>query len=337
MSSFQEKRELSDEEENCLRAMQLANATVIPLVLKSAIDLDLLEIMAKASLEGRKLSSAEIASHLQAQNPDAISVIDRMLCLLASHSILTCTLVTDMEGRSQIDIDHWCYLKEAVIDGGGVPFEKAHGMPVFEYAEKDEEMNNDFNKIMSNISSLVMKKVLETYKGFEGLDQLVDVGGGVGTTLKLIVSKYPQIKGTNFDLPHVIRNGSPFPGVEYIGGDMFIKVPQGQAIILKWIHHNWDDDHCLKLLKNCYDALPDSGKVVVVELLAPESPVSDLIDKTVFEFDIRMLQLFSGAKERTKKEYEALAREAGFSAVKQICPAYNFWVMEFYKNMNPSA
>ncbi|GLU19192.1 hypothetical protein SLE2022_354550 [Rubroshorea leprosula] len=367
MSSFQEKRELSDDEENCLRAMQLANATVIPLVLKSAIDLDLLEIMAKASLEGRKLSSAEIASHLQAQNPDAISVIDRMLCLLASHSILTCTLVTDMEGRShrvyglapvgkyflqnedrisfapllqfqmeKYSIDHWCYLKEAVIDGG-VPFEKAHGMPVFEYAEKDEKMNNVFNKIMSNISSLVMNKVLETYKGFEGLEQLVDVGGGVGTTLKSIVSKYRQIKGINFDLPHVIKNGSPFPGVEFIGGDMFTKVPQGQTIILKWILHNWDDDHCLKLLKNCYDALPDSGKVVVMEFLAPESPVSDLIDKIVFELDIRMFQSFSGAKERTKKEYEALAREAGFSALKQICPAYNFWVMEFYKNMNPSA
>ncbi|GKU93844.1 hypothetical protein SLEP1_g7405 [Rubroshorea leprosula] len=184
-----------------------------------------------------------------------------------------------------------CYLKEAVIDGG-VPFEKAFGMPVFEYAKKDEKMNNVLNKIMSNISSLVMKKVLATYKGFEGLEQLVDVGGGVRTTLKSIVSKYPQIKGINFDLSRVIRNESPFPGVEYIGGDMFTKVPQGQTIISEWILHNWDDDHCFKLLKNCYDALPKSGKVVVVELFAPESP---------------------------------------------ICPAYNFWVMEFYKNMNPSA
>ncbi|GKV53211.1 hypothetical protein SLEP1_g59747 [Rubroshorea leprosula] len=111
-------------------------------------------------------------------------------------------------------IDHWCYLKEAVIDGG-VPFEKAFGMPVFEYAKKDEKMNNVLNKIMSNISSLVMKKVLATYKGFEGLEQLVDVGGGVRTTLKSIVSKYPQIKGVNFDLSRVIRNESPFPGLTF--------------------------------------------------------------------------------------------------------------------------
>ncbi|KAK9122380.1 hypothetical protein Syun_019997 [Stephania yunnanensis] len=30
--------------------------------------------------------------------------------------------------------------------------------------------------------------------------------------MKMLVSKYPQIKGINFDLPHVIADAPPYPG-----------------------------------------------------------------------------------------------------------------------------
>lgn len=47
---------------------------------------------------------------------------------------------------------------------------------------------------------------------------------------------------------------------------MFESVPKGDAIFMKWILHNWSDDLCIKLLKNCYDAIPSDGKVIVVEV-----------------------------------------------------------------------
>ncbi len=53
----------SDEEANLI-AMQLASASVLPMVLKSAIELELLEIIAKAG-PGACLSPSEIASQLQ--------------------------------------------------------------------------------------------------------------------------------------------------------------------------------------------------------------------------------------------------------------------------------
>lgn len=58
-----------------------------------------------------------------------------------------------------------------------------------------------------------MNKVLETYSGFEGLGSIVDVGGGIGTVTNMIVSKYPNIKAINFDLPHVINEAPSYPGV----------------------------------------------------------------------------------------------------------------------------
>ena len=51
-----------------------------------------------------------------------------------------------------------------------------------------------------------MKRILQIYKGFEGLKVLVDVGGGIGVTLSIITSKYPHIKGINYDLPHVLAD-----------------------------------------------------------------------------------------------------------------------------------
>lgn len=42
---------------------------------------------------------------------------------------------------------------------------------------------------------------------------LVDVGGGIGATINLIVSMYPNIKGINFDLVQVIANAPAYSGM----------------------------------------------------------------------------------------------------------------------------
>ena len=61
-----------------------------------------------------------------------------------------------------------------------------------------------FNKAMAGHSQIYMRAILDAYHGFEDVKVLVDVGGGLGSSLKLITTKYPHIKGINFDQPHVI-------------------------------------------------------------------------------------------------------------------------------------
>lgn len=110
----------------------------------------------------------------------------------------------------------WCasryHLKEAVLEGG-IPFNKAYGMTAFEYHGTDPRFNKVFNNGMASHSTITMKKILETYKGFESLKSIVDVGGGTGATVHMIVSKYPFVKGINFDLPHVIEDAPSYPGI----------------------------------------------------------------------------------------------------------------------------
>ncbi|KAL3570453.1 hypothetical protein D5086_027702 [Populus alba] len=252
--------QILDEEANF--AMQLISSSVLPMVLKTAIELDLLEIMAKAG-PGALLSPSDIASHLPTKNPDAPVMLDRILRLLASYSILVCSLRDLPDGKverlyglasvckfltknedgasvsplclmnqDKVLMESWYHLKDAILEGG-IPFNKAYGMTAFEYHGTDPRFNKVFNKGMSDHSKMAMKKILETYKGFEGLASLVDVGGGTGAVVSTIVSKYPSIKGINFDLPHVIADAPAFPGVENVGGDMFVSVPKADAVFMK--------------------------------------------------------------------------------------------------------
>ena len=103
-------------------------------------------------------------------------------------------------------------LKGAILEGG-IPFNRVYGMDAFEYQSVDPRFNEVFNRGMLGQTTMVMKKVLESYEGFEHINRLVDVGGGLGISLKLITSKYPHIKGINFDLPHVIEHATSYAGM----------------------------------------------------------------------------------------------------------------------------
>lgn len=89
-------------------------------------------------------------------------------------------------------------------------------MNVFEYPAIDPSFNEVLNRGMSNPTTIIMGKILETYTGFQGLKEVADVGGGVGSTLQMIVSKYPNLKGLNFDLPHVVAEAPAYPGTPKI-------------------------------------------------------------------------------------------------------------------------
>ncbi|KAJ8559373.1 hypothetical protein K7X08_003431 [Anisodus acutangulus] len=351
---------ISNEEENSLmKAMHLPAGLYLNMVLKAAIELGLFEIIAKANTE---VSSYEISSQIRTKNPKATLLLERILRFLASQSFLTCnitkndddghihtsynltplsqSLISDEDGSSiapflllitdPVGVNSWFHLKDAILEGE-IPFNKAHGVHAFEYHGEDSRFNVVFNKAMQNLTCIEMKRILECYNGFQGVKEIIDVGGGLGVSLASIISKYPNIKGINFDLPHVIKDAPTYAGIEHVRGDMFKSVPEGEVIILKAVLHDWDDEYCVKILKNCWKALPEDGKVVLIEQIQPEYPETNLLSKNAFCVDMLVMAMLDGGKERTKQQFEALAKQAGFSALKIICRAYFCWVMELYK------
>ncbi|KAL6003694.1 hypothetical protein ACLOJK_004240 [Asimina triloba] len=359
--------EYNEDDEQCMFAMQLATASVLPMVLKAAIELDVLEIMAKHG-PGAQLSSSQVASHLHPHNAAAASkMLDQMMRLLAAHSILNCTLTTCTDGRIQrlyalapvckflvknedgvsiapllflnqdkAVLQSWYHLKDAVVEGGA-PFEKAHKMNGYEYTCKDQGLANLFNNAMRNVSTITMKRMLEMYTGFEGFNSLVDVGGGTGATLNMIVSKYPHIKGINFDQPHVVASAPAFPGgyqlycVDHVGGDMFVAIPSAEAILIKGVLTDWTTERCVEILKNCHKALPKSGKVIIMEPAVPEEVQTNAATQCIFQIDL-VITSFTAAGKKTVKELEAMAKLADFAGFRVVCVAHDHWAMECYKN-----
>ncbi|GAB4844717.1 hypothetical protein Ancab_040098 [Ancistrocladus abbreviatus] len=78
------------EEEAFLRALNISSSLLFAISLRSTVELGLLNIIAKAD---RGLSTIEIAVQLSTKNPQVLDMLERMLRLLTSYSILNCTLV----------------------------------------------------------------------------------------------------------------------------------------------------------------------------------------------------------------------------------------------------
>ncbi|KAI9086790.1 hypothetical protein K1719_031384 [Acacia pycnantha] len=208
----------------------------------------------------------------------------------------------------------WHYLSHCVREGGPA-FKKAHGREIWELASESPDFNKLFNDGMACMAGMVMRAVLSAYKeGFESIGSLVDVGGNTGGTSSEIVKSYAHIKCINFDLPHVIATAPEFDGVTQVGGDMFHSVPPADAVFMKWILHDWSDEDCIKILKNCKEAIAakeEKGKVIIAEfVLKPEG--KGLFDETGLVTDLVMIAHSSGGKERTESEWKNLLHQAGF-------------------------
>ncbi|KAE9594448.1 hypothetical protein Lal_00001353 [Lupinus albus] len=207
------------------------------------------------------------------------------------------------------------YVSDIIREGtkNGTAFFRCHGHEQFEMTGLDPEYNKLFNEGMVCTARIVSQAVISGYKdGFNKIQTLVDVGGGIGGSLSEIVRAYPHIKAINFDLPHVIGTAPEYDGITHVGGDMFVSIPNADAVYMKWILHDWSDEHCIKILKNCRKAIPEkTGKVIIVDhILEPEG--NELFSNTGFAFDMMLLAHNAGGKERTEENWKWLFNETGF-------------------------
>jgi hypothetical protein len=101
----------------------------------------------------------------------------------------------------------------------------------------------------------------------------MDVGGGVGDLMSAILRKYRFIRGIVFDLPHCAEGARENPAAagvaeraEFIGGSFFESVSRGaDAIVLKSIIHDWNDERCAGILQNCHGALKRGDRLTVID------------------------------------------------------------------------
>ena len=85
-----------------------------------------------------------------------------------------------------------------------------------------------------------------------------------------------------FDLPRCAEAATEHPKrlglanrTRFIPGDFFETVPSiADAIILKSVIHDWNDERSNMILRNCRNALPENGTLLLVERIMPEQPTA---------------------------------------------------------------
>ncbi|MED6159983.1 hypothetical protein PIB30_047351 [Stylosanthes scabra] len=202
-------------------------------------------------------------------------------------------------------------------------FDTAFGVSFWDLTHKNPEKFVAFNESMASDSQMVNLALRDCKSVFEGIESVVDVGGGNGATGKIICEAFPELKYTVFDLPPVVANLNRIGNLSYVGGDMFVSIPQADAVLLKWVLHDWNDEDCIKILKNCKKSISEKGKVIIIDVVIDdEEQEEDEMTPTKLLFDVEMAVVF-GAKERSKKEWKQLTKEAGFNNYK-ISPIFGF-------------
>jgi hypothetical protein len=175
-----------------------------------------------------------------------------------------------------------------------------------------------FAQMMNAFSVPEGQEIAERFD-FTPYQCVLDVAGGPGGIVLQIGLRYPHLRGIIMDLAPVCEVAAEYIHASGLTGrfataaaDLFTgPYPQGaDVIVLGHILHNWSDESCRKILRNCFEALPTQGV-----LLVSQKVLNNDFSGTRFALMLDLTMLVaaeSGARERSEAEYGSLLEEAGF-------------------------
>ncbi|MED6217734.1 hypothetical protein PIB30_020365 [Stylosanthes scabra] len=251
----------------------------------------------------------------------ALTPASELLVEGTDYCLSTMVMFTAFDSIEVIKLGDWIRSREENIS----PLEAAFGVNSWDFVQRNPGRFSAFNEGMASDSQMMNLALRDCKSVFEGIESVVDVGGGNGATGKIMCEAFPELKYTVFDLPPVVANLNRIGNLSYVGGDMFHSIPQADTILLKWVLHNWNDDECKKILKNCKDSISRKGKrgkVIIIDVVINEEEDKDDMTQIKLLLDMSMVALF-GAKERDAKEWKKLFIDSGFKHYK-IFPQFGF-------------
>lgn len=203
------------------------------------------------------------------------------------------------------------------IRTGQPAFDHVYGMDLWRYyREENVEAGKIFDAAMSDTSNAI-SAVATRFYDFSTLHTIVDVGGGKGNFLTAILTAFPHLQGIVFDQPLVIEEARKQIALANlaercttVAGDFFASVPHGaDAYLLKSVLHDWEDESCVKILKNCRQAMQPDSRILVIDAVIDDKKTGGTFAKLL---DMQML-IEQRGRERTSAEFQALFASADLS------------------------
>lgn len=221
-------------------------------------------------------------------------------CLRDDHPQSMRAMVrTHLDQRS---LQQWSYLPETMRTGRPAA-ELALGMSTYQYFALHPDARALFDQHLVSYDATIDIAIVETFD-FGSYEQVVDVGGGTGSLLAQIIDRY-AVHGTLFEQEVVIAQlESQIHPFDLVAGDFFREIPAGNLFLLKQVLHNWQNEHCLAILRSCRRANPKAAVLVIEQVVGRGDNVAEGLDL--------LMGTEQNGRERTQQEYEALFKEAGY-------------------------
>lgn len=210
----------------------------------------------------------------------------------------------------------------------GIPaFQLTFNQPVFSYFKNNPDQAALFQAAMREKSQAVIKSTLSAYD-FAPFSHIYDIGGGHGQFLKALLKEQPHTTATLFELPEVINKLTiSDQNMKLYSGDFFTEIPEGGDLyVLKSVLHDWDDARAIEILKNCYKAMNNNSRLLIIEVVLQDGSQSLYANS----MDLLMLAI-TGGKERTLTSFEEILKKSHLSLEKIHSTTTEFSILEVKK------
>jgi hypothetical protein len=278
-----------------------------------------------------RLLRALVTIEVLTESEDTCFALGELGCLLTSQAPGSLAAWAEFCGtRSWTG---WQHLHDCVLTGRSAR-QLDGGSAGLEFLDDDPQAASLFNRAMGSLSFAVAQSVASTLS-LEGASRVVDVGGGTGELLSVLLSVHPGLHGVLHDRPHAedaARRKLLQAGVadrcDLLTGDFFEAVPAGGDLyLLKSVLHDWDDERARTILTRCRDAMGPSARLIVIERLMPDRLAASEADRAIVRSDLNML-VGPGGRERTEAAYRELLADCGLRVVTVSALVNEFSLME---------
>lgn len=249
----------------------------------------------------RHFRNNKVSAHLRPDHPQSV----RAMILMHNSAVMS---------------RPWYEELEQGVRTGEVPFRRSHGVDLYGYMNAHPDFDALFSAAMDSIES-VIGDTFATDFDWGRFERIIDVGGSKGSKSLAILKHYPALRALVVDRPQVIEGGREhwqgrvpderLARMEFAAGDLFGALPpargEGDIYLLSAVLHGFDDEDCVRALKNLAGAIGYSrARIAVLEMVVPEHQA----DYAGTSFDMQMFMATRG-RERTLTEWQTLAGRSG--------------------------
>jgi orsellinic acid C2-O-methyltransferase len=211
----------------------------------------------------------------------------------------------------------WGQLHRGVVEGS-LPHMLGNDATFWEVLGREPEISARFNAHMTSQTEAFVPQLLDAFD-FSRCRTVIDVGGGNGGLIATILAAHPDLRGVLFDIETGLAGAHEFlrdRGVadrcSMVAGDFFESVPSGgDTYLLRFVLHDWDDEHAARILGSVRRAMSPGSHLIVIDHLLPARADASPDSRAALIIDMHMYVLF-GARERSEHDMRKMLEAAGF-------------------------